>query len=349
MSASVVWWAPICTSVTGLDEPFANKNRTGTAALEAMKAEGLDTIGILTLPEARTAQYIAINDHRKDLILAMADMNIISQVTPDPSWIHTNSETAKWAVVDGNWNATEMQKIVSCLKYQNTDIKASFEPVSVPKAANLFKPSTHHKPTHVFPQNLVDLSTPNIYELTSMYMAAKENGYFESQEWWEVIDSFGIPSTGARDRFQQITNKKMTDEGIPLQTIQLLPFVPTLLTKLGADGVLLTQILPPNDPRLRDPDDARYILSRNISGSETVGGVYMRLFPAIERVEDVVSVNGVGDTFLGVLVAGLAKGKKLDEGLINAAQKGAVLTLRSKEAVSLTLGSLAGELDALAG
>jgi len=43
------------------------------------------------------------------------------------------------------------------------------------------------------------------------------------------------------------------------------------------------------------------------------GGVYMRLFPPVEVVEDIVSVNGVGDTFLGVLVVGLAKGLELNE------------------------------------
>jgi pseudouridine-5'-phosphate glycosidase/pseudouridine kinase len=74
----------------------------------------------------------------------------------------------------------------------------------------------------------------------------------------------------------------------------------------------------------------------------------MRRFPAVEVVKDVVSVNGVGDTFLGVLVAGLARGLKLDENLINIAQRGAVMTLRSKEAVSPHLGKLAAELDRLA-
>lgn len=75
----------------------------------------------------------------------------------------------------------------------------------------------------------------------------------------------------------------------------------------------------------------------------------MRLFPAVEQVaeKDVVSVNGVGDTFLGVLVAGLARGIPLGESLINVAQKGAVMTLKSKQAVSPALGELAAELKKL--
>jgi pseudouridylate synthase / pseudouridine kinase len=80
-----------------------------------------------------------------------------------------------------------------------------------------------------------------------------------------------------------------------------------------------------------------------------VGGLYIRLFPAAETVskEEVVSVNGVGDTFLGVLVAGLAKGLDLDENLISVAQKAAVMTLKSKEAVSPQIASLSGELESI--
>jgi pseudouridine-5'-phosphate glycosidase/pseudouridine kinase len=137
----------------------------------------------------------------------------------------------------------------------------------------------------------------------------------------------------------------MTDEGIPLQTIQLLPFIPTILTKLGADGVLMTKLLKPDDWRLMDPTTAPFILSRTSNGSTEVGGVYMRLFPAVEKVNDVVSVNGVGDTFLGVLIAGLAKGLMLDKRLINIAQRGAVMTLKSTKAVNPQLGKLSNLLS----
>lgn len=73
----------------------------------------------------------------------------------------------------------------------------------------------------------------------------------------------------------------------------------------------------------------------------------MRLFPAIEAVgeEEVVSVNGVGDTFVGTLVAGLAKAKRNSkesrvEDFIDIAQRAAVLTLKSRESVAPGLGTL---------
>jgi pseudouridylate synthase / pseudouridine kinase len=321
--------------------------------LTSLQLEGLDIGGIPSLPvqtetdgikqEHRTAQYVAINDAKKNLVVAMADMSIFS--TPTES-IHLMRVSPKWGVVDANWHPRMIRKISCHLKEWKS--KVAYEPVSVPKSGGIFQP---FGPTldhlSLFPVNTIDLATPNQHELAAMHTAAKKWEFFESQRWWEVIDSLGIPSSGLRDRFVATTNRKMTDEGIPLQTIQLLPFIPTMLTKLGADGVLLTEILKPEDPRLTDPAHAQYVLSRTVNGSTDVAGVYMRLFPPVEIVEDVVSVNGVGDTFLGVLVAGLAKGLELNEGLINIAQRGAVMTLRSRESVSPQLGELTEEFDRL--
>lgn len=291
----------------------------------------------------------------------MADMNIFDSISPtsihssSPKGVTVPSEV-KWVVLDANWNKNHLRTFLT--DNRSSPTKIAFEPVSAVKAAAIFEPDAEngfkgpysgadHR-LQPFPNNRLDLATPNQHELAAMYAAAKTHEFFESAAWWAVIDALGIPSSGARDRFISITNHAMTDAGIPLQSIQLLPFIPTILTKLGAEGVLMTELLKPGDARLTDPAAAPYILSRCANGTTEVGGVYMRLFPAAEVVEDVVSVNGVGDTFLGVLVAGLAKGVKLDEGLIDIAQRGAVMTLRSKEAVSPELETLTKELDVLA-
>ena len=331
--------------------------------MSALDQEGLDTRGIIILPPFdmktmlpnRTAQYVAVNDAKKDLVLAMADMAVFSNIENrdlllPTSTAHQNSSKPKWAVVDANFNPLIARQIFS--RYKSLNAKTAFEPVSVAKSSAIFQalarvPKTNYS-LEVFPHHLVDLATPNQHELTAMHASAKKHEYFESDTWWHVIDSLGIPSSGARDRFVAITNRDMTDQGIPLQTIQLLPYMPTILTKLGPAGVLLTELLKPDDSRLTDPKAAPFILSRSSNGSTEVGGVYMRLFPAVEIVGDVVSVNGVGDTFLGVLIAGLARGLMLDERLIDIAQRGAVMTLRSKEAVSPEVEILKEELDALA-
>jgi pseudouridine-5'-phosphate glycosidase/pseudouridine kinase len=328
-----------------------------------MKAENLDTSGIIVGPTEvtregttqplRTAQYVSVNDTNKDLVLAMADMTIFENGDCGNFGADLTQRAPKWTVVDTNWNHSTLRGMIQ--KARESGSKVAVEPVSVPKAARIFTPApvghystpagiSFHK-TKIFPDNQIDLVTPNQHELAAMHTAAKEHEFFETDRWWQIIDALGIPSHGARDRFVSITNNEMTDAGIPIQTIQLLPYIPTILTKLGADGVLHTELLKPNDSRLTDPASAPYILSRCTNGSTEVGGVYMRLFPAVKVVNNAVSVNGVGDTFLGVLIAGLAKGLKLDEDLINIAQMGAVMTLRSKEAVSPDVKFLSQRLN----
>ena len=53
----------------------------GRTALQQLESDGLRTSGIVTIDSAtaRTAQYVAVNDTKKDLVLAMADMDILEQ------------------------------------------------------------------------------------------------------------------------------------------------------------------------------------------------------------------------------------------------------------------------------
>jgi pseudouridine-5'-phosphate glycosidase/pseudouridine kinase len=180
-------------------------------------------------------------------------------------------------------------------------------------------------------------------ELAAMHNTARDEGLLESQEWWKIIDELGIPSSGIRSRLVDVTSARIVDQGLPQQAIQLLPFIPCIVTKFGAEGVLLTMLLQDGDPRLHSKEAAPYIISRNINGSDAkVGGVYMRLYPPVAKLEDeqIVSVNGVGDTFLGALVAGMQKTGKGVEELIDFAQEAAVLSLKASESVSMRLGNL---------
>lgn len=306
----------------------------------------MDTSSIMKLdheqyPEGRTAQYVAVNDGNKDLVLAMADMNIFAKNSFSDHWRNlVRSAKPKWLVVDGNWSPPEIRNWIR--SGEETGAKVAFEPVSAEKSKGLFVPERGLPRLNLYPESSLSLASPNIYELAAMHGAAKENGYFDGLQWFEVIDAFGM--RGARDRFVHLTSAELTDEGVPIQTIQLLPYIPTILTKLGSKGVLMTSILGKDDPRLRDRDEEEFILTRSPPNHPVVGGVYMRLFPSVETVKDIVSVNGVGDTFLGVLIAGLAQGGRVDK-LVDVAQRGAVLTLKSTESVSPNLGSLAQEVQ----
>jgi pseudouridine-5'-phosphate glycosidase/pseudouridine kinase len=314
---------------------------TGRSLIEHLAKTGLSSEGVHQLKQAdgfRTAQYVAVNDKKKDLVMAMADMAILQEPSLDmsESWRSLiSSRKPKWIVVDANWSPLLLSQIISTANKEN--IKVAFEPVSVQKSIRIFQPDPQIvTPDAVVPRHRISLATPNILELETMYQRMRDRALFDSPAWWESIDNLAMSSAGSRDRLISITNVELVDKGIPQQAIQLLPYIPNLVVKLGAQGCLLTYLLPHGDAALSAPESAPYILGRSTSGRSVVGGVYMRLFPAAEvvRQEEVVSVNGVGDTMLGVLMAGLVQEGARLEDLISVAQQGAVRTLKSAAAVS---------------
>ncbi|KAI6828304.1 IdgA domain protein [Hortaea werneckii] len=332
----------------------------GRAALAAMSGDGMSTTGVQTMRPAnkdaetpRTSQYVAINDGRKDLMLAMADVSILEQTAEDSGIVKTfdnfwlpqlQQSHPTHLVLDANWPSAHIARWVAAA--QAIGAHVTFEPVSTAKSTRLFHLPAPAK-LGVWPNSSVSLTTPNQYELAAMHHAARESGALEREDWWLAIDALGLPSSGARTALALATSPDLVDQGVPQQTLQLLPFIPTIATKLGSRGVLVTQLLAAGDNRLSSGEYAPYILSRCANGTEEtlgVGGVYMRLFPAAETVEaeEAVSVNGVGDTFAGTLVAGLARhGKSARvEDFVDVAQRAACLTLKSSEAVSPGLGTL---------
>lgn len=331
---------------------------SGRAALSSLEKEGLSTTGIQILPPAsgaRTAQYVAINDANKDLLVAMADMGIVElpeqQLSFDKFWEPLLERTKpKWVVVDANWRPDVVAKWSTLARKHGA--RVAFEPVSTAKSRRLFGRDASGVnaaigPAQTVPNNAISLACPNRIELAAMYAAARETLLFESPEWWSVIDAIGLSPAGSRERLAALTSGALVDEGIPQQTIQLLPFIPCLVTKLGEAGALLTQLLPAGDSRLTDPEYAPYILARSSPLSEvSFGGVYMRLLPpdATLAPQDVVSVNGAGDTLLGVVVAGLAKGGLHIEDILPIAQEASRRTLTSAGGVSKELAGLGEKL-----
>jgi pseudouridine-5'-phosphate glycosidase/pseudouridine kinase len=183
-----------------------------------------------------------------------------------------------------------------------------------------------------------------------MYAAARDKGLFDSAGWWRIIDAMGMSSSGSRDRLVAMTSAALVDAGIPQQTIQLLPFLPCIITKLGARGALLTQLLRPGDARLTAPEYSPYILSRAPPTDDLIGGVYMRLFPPAAELADgaIISVNGAGDTLLGAVISGLASGQERVENIMPLAQEASLLTLKSAGGVSQNLAQLRPQFKSLA-
>lgn len=317
----------------------------GSSALAMLSERGLSSTGIKIKTGLRTAQFVAVNNAQRELVLAMADMKILERLSDfDMSWkSYLNICKPKWLVVDANWDESTLHKWIVAGRASGAMV--AYEPVSIAKSKRLFTQGDFRRNLAAFPHHTVDLATPNSMELASMYAAAKAAQLFERDDWWQIIDAMGLSSSGSRDRLMATTNPTLVDEGVPQQSIQLLPFIPSIATKLGHKGVLLTQLLSPDDDRLTSSAFAPYILGRSNGPDHrgVVGGVYMRWFRAAEQVleDEIRGVNGAGDTFLGVLIAGLVRRntKELVD-LIDIAQQGSVMTLKSREAVSPKISTL---------
>ncbi|KAL9093580.1 MAG: hypothetical protein Q9165_003975 [Trypethelium subeluteriae] len=300
------------------------------------------------LASMRTAQYVAVNDANKDLNVAMADVTILEKIDPAlirRHWVEPIKKDTKpkWIVLDTNWAPQGLATWIAAA--QDMGAKVAVDPVSVAKSTRLFsREALDIKAPAFFPNHRLHLLAPNILELEEMFAAAKSSGIFETEHWWKIIDTFGIPASGARTAYESVAGRALVDRGVPQMSVQFLPLCPCTVVKLGAEGVLVTELLHAEDERLRSAEEARWIVSRS-TGSNEVGGIHMRLFPTTKVTPNhIKSVNGVGDTFLGTLVAGLVRKDAKVQQLIDLAQKASRLTLQSEESVSERLVELKDSL-----
>jgi pseudouridine-5'-phosphate glycosidase/pseudouridine kinase len=310
---------------------------SGRAALAQLRDEGMEVSGIETLPvPSRTAQYVAVNNANKDLSLAMADMSIL-ETLPEATVQKLASGLfgegrPKVFVADANWSPDALHTLLGAAR--NAQSTTIFEPVSTAKALRIFLAPLSSSAS-VFPHPLADIITPNNHELVALHDYALGEALFETAGWFAVIDALGIPSTGLRVPLAITVGGELVDQGIPQQAIKLLPFFPTILTKLGPRGVLMTKLLTSDAPELHDESERQFVLSRNMSAGKEIGGLYIRFFP-VEKVlksEEVISVNGIGDTFCGALASRLAKGERVQD-VVGFAQRAAGESLKSRESVS---------------
>ena len=261
-----------------------------------------------------SAQYISLNTPTGSLYTAAADMSIISStLTPAALTpiLSTHSSTP-YILADANIPAATLHHIISHCR--TTGQKFIFEPTSTAKTPRILPQKTSA------PLPLLHAAAPNSFELTTLWETAKERGWFDTPAWFKLIDELQL---GADFR-ERINNLRLppciTDEGLVQKAIQCLPLCDNLWVKLGGDGCLITRVL-----RTR----GEWEVACEEDGVAWWGqgvGVHVVWYKA-EVPEEVVSVNGAGDTFLGVLVAGEVRGMRLGE-RVRTAQRAAVETLR---------------------
>ncbi|KAF2670934.1 hypothetical protein BT63DRAFT_446231 [Microthyrium microscopicum] len=319
----------------------------GQMLLTAVKSMGMATSRIIETSHKRTAQYVATNKLDNNLVVGMADMRIMEQGTTrrnESRWRTAfASSKRQWLAVDANWSAKTYLWWLICAKQSNCKVLA--EPVSQAKAGRLINPDADE--VVVYPNHLVHITTPNIMELQAMHRKALETGSLDQSSPWFAAVDFAAEGeiVSILERF---SSSSLAEQGVPQIAIGLLPLIPCIITTLGPDGLLLAQIINKGDERLDDPEFQKHLVSaaEGVITNDAIGGVYMRLFGPAELVKDkdIVSVNGVGDTFAGALLAAMVTTGDPVEECVEFAQKAAVLSLKSEEAVSPELASLVPEL-----
>ncbi|RHZ74182.1 hypothetical protein Glove_227g84 [Diversispora epigaea] len=310
---------------------------------------GMDSNNLQMIKGKSTAVYNSIHLPSGNLVCGIADMNIFNEISVDKVEKLLETNNPKFVCFDGNISEVCISSILNfCSKNK---IPAIFEPTSVPKAKKLFQNKKLF--SELLETQTIRYITPNIYELDSMFNAAEEKGLFNTDSdnnWFSKLNKFNIGPKFRQDLENRFCKecyqlKRFKESGIFLKATQLLPYIPSIIIKLGENGVLLIQNCEDIDniKRGNDFNGKRKTIEIIVPRDEgkCKGGVrykYYKPFPIESR--KIMNVTGAGDSFVGTLIAGLTLyGESKIDKIIDAAQKIACMTLQSLGAVSEDINS----------
>ena len=236
----------------------------------------------------------------------------------------------------------------------------SSEPTSVYKTSRIFpaiasiSESTTSAPLAHF--------TPNILELQEAFEQAESEEYSLTSQpyWWSFVDNLSLGAAFRNDLdllARKLVNDAdsslgtlefLTSQGLAQRAVHLLPFFQHIWIKCGVHGVVGVMHVPASLAASEGLANQRTNISKRcvIAHGKNGDVIVLKHFPAF-HAESIVNVTGAGDSFVGALLAGMAsEGKRIYglqglERVVNTAQKAAVLSLQSHEAVSPLVSQMA--------
>lgn len=311
-----------------------------------------DTSGLHVSTTHGSGNYVAMHDAAGELVVACADMEIFEYI--DSAFIadQIGKSGPRCVLFDGNIGQEQMVAAIRAAR--TTGAIVGFEPTSVKKAAALAgQPFDSLKRVlkGVVPANSVDFATPNFYELTALHEQLAEQEYFDVDSWFPIIDALSLGDTfrskvEAMARSTPQLRDALLRDGVAQKAIQVLPYIPHLFVKLGADGVLLFQLLLGVDAVAAQQSQACGSdevppLAQVFHAARSDVGLLIQHFPAVEvDPAAIASVTGAGDTFCGFVLAETAANpawlySTADKvRVMDKAQLAARLTLETKKSVS---------------
>lgn len=336
----------------------------GQGIIESLERSGVDVSGIKVLLDSKTAQYVAHLDSEGKLMLASADMKIIE----DCSLIdHVTSEIKrgrpKFIIVDCNLSPNGLDAVFNAVSSLDVCPRVIVEPTSGPKLSRLAL--VNSSKLMVFPRNIISLITPTIEELNNIHSSLGRREFFDDYDsWFPLLDLLGMTAI-FREKMAALAlknpvMKKLLDEGVIQQAVQILPYIPNILVKLGAHGcVLISLNMNVNDYK-SIPTTSQYMPTfRLISeGREHEEGKIMGItieyfsIPPENSGLSILDETGAGDSLLGYLSALLVQHDWLNnevelleqewgkwEGIYKS-QIASGLTLKSTDAVSEEIANI---------
>lgn len=297
--------------VSAVGDDFA-----GHSILKQLQENHSDTTGVLVQKGSHTAQYSAILDSGGLLVVACADMAIMEDAFV-AKHINEQIERAqpRFVVVDCNLLAAGLDAVIETCSKQAHPPKIIVEPTSKPKLARIS--GINSRLLGVFPHCNIQMITPTTDELEQIHQSFAIREFFDDYDhWFPVLDSLGVDAN-FRDKMTGLAAKNplmrmLMETGVLQQSFQLLPYMPNILVKLGAQGCVLVKLstsvadyksVPTTSPY--SPQFTLTSLGREIDGERI--GVVVQYFaiPSENENLSVVNVTGAGDTFLGYLTSTL--------------------------------------------
>ncbi|WP_135228301.1 carbohydrate kinase [Deinococcus fonticola] len=133
------------------------RDALGDFLLSETEKTGVDVRGVLRSVTHPTGTYTAILDATGELLVAVAAMQVMDELTPAALQERRAALSgAQWVITDGNLTPATLTHVLKLAAQVN--VKTVFEPVSVPKVAHLFSALDAGFAPDVITPNLAELS-----------------------------------------------------------------------------------------------------------------------------------------------------------------------------------------------
>ncbi|KAK6528119.1 hypothetical protein TWF281_009371 [Arthrobotrys megalospora] len=368
----------VAATIRQLDPPgpvrflsTVGKDMNGIAVFQELKSLDLSVENIKVRKGARTACYAALNSIsvKGGLSAAVADMNIITRITGEDIRAAIEKYKPKIVCFDGNLHSSAMKELCKAAKENGALVVC--EPTSIPKSEKIARMFVELGLELDHP---IDIISPNSDELKGIaevvqvayhYMTtfqptrseikvkleAKAKKYKDMLEHHtNTINRVTAALHTVAQRNCQIPSKfprKQEFRDSITRSVGLLPFVHTVITKLGEEGVISVRLIKHPNP-VEGAVRSRYTAYHNVRderkhhGQQGAGegkvvvdcflpaepyntedqivGIHIMWARAARLLKDshIVSSNGAGDTFLGGLLHGMMQKSKWSEANIIA-------------------------------